>query len=304
VRKLLIATMCVAALCAVGCSGDDDAEPTATVASRASSASYLFTEPNAAALVEWTANDGDVIGNITVAHVNTAGMNVEQAVAPITGFVTSDGDVGLEYGKGDAAVNLTGRLESDTLALAGPFGLADRTQYEFTEADVGDWEAAIAVLDEAVEAAYNAEVAAAAAAEDEEEWVDPADPEVGDPYVDYDAENRRFDREISNIDTLTATAQSSVAEVDAAAAVSPMDSMQLSQVGAAVSTVEIAAADARSALTRLERHYTELQGLLLDEALKPFTARLDAARATAAAADRAVGRAQAIYDDAASRVQD
>jgi hypothetical protein len=303
VRKLLIATMCVTALAPLACSGDDAADTATTVASRASSASYLLTEPDAAALVEWTANDGDVIGNITVAHVNTAGMNVEQAVTPITGFVTPDGDVGLEYGKGDAAVNLTGRLDGDTLTLAGPFGLADRTQYTFTEAAPGDWEAAIEVLDEAVEAADNAEVAAAAAAEGEE-WVDPADPEVGDPYVDYDAENRRFDGEISNIDTLTATAQSSVADVEAAAAVTPMDSMQLSQVNATVSTVEFAAADVRSALTRLERHYTELRGLLLDEALKPFTARLDTARATAAAADQAAGQAQAIYDDAASRVQD
>lgn len=295
--------MCVVALCATACTGDDAAETATTVPPRTSSASFLLSETDAAALIEWTANDGAVIGNVTVATVNTVGMNVEQAVTPITGFVTPDGDVGLEYGKGDLAVNLTGRLAGDTLNLAGPFGLGDRTQFTFTKASPGDWEAAITDLEGAVEDAYNAEVAAAAAAEDEE-WVDPADPEAGDPYVDYDAENRRFDSEISSIDALTATAQDSVSDVEAAAAVTPMDSIQLSQVNAAVSTVEFAVADARSALARLERQYTELQGLLLDESIKPFTARLNSARTTMAEADQAADRARAIYDDAASRVED
>lgn len=127
---------------------------------------------------------------------------------------------------------------------------------------------------------------------------------MGDPYVDYDAENRRFDSEISNIDALTVTAKDSVSDVESAAAVTPMDSMQLTQVNAAVSTVEFAVANARSALTRLERHYTELQGLLLDESIKPFTARLNSARTTIADADQAANRANAIYDDAASRVED
>lgn len=107
--------MCVTALCATACASDDAAETATTVPPRASSASYLLSEPDAAALVEWTVNNGDVIGNVTVATVNTMGMNVEQAVTPITGFVTPEGDVGLEYGKGDVAVNLTGQMDGDAL---------------------------------------------------------------------------------------------------------------------------------------------------------------------------------------------
>lgn len=296
--------MCAVALFATACGADNDAVAVATtVAPRTSSASYLLTEPDAAALVEWTENDGNVIGNVTVATVNTMDVNVDQIVTPITGFVTPDGDVGLEYGKGDLAQNLTGQIDGDTLNLAGAFGLGDRNQFTFTEAGPGDWQTAIAGLEQAVQDAYTAEMTAAAAAESED-WVDPADPEVGDPYVDYDAENRRFDTEVSNIDQLAATAQDSVSDVESAAAVTPMDSMQLTQVNAAVSTVEFAVADARSALVRLERHYTELLSLLLDESLKPFTARLDTARGTIVEADRAADRANAIYDDAASRVED
>lgn len=299
-RKLLFATICLAALSTTACTGDDTAET--TIPPRTSSASYLLTEPDAAALVEWTSNDGDVIGNITIATVNTAGTNVEQTVTPITGFVTSDGDVGLEYGKGDLAVNLTGQIDGDTLNLAGPFGLRDRTRHTFTTARPGDWEDAIAVLEDAIEDLYNAEVAAAAAAEDGE-LVDPADPEVGDPYVDYDAENRRFDSGVADIETFAAQAEAAVAGVENAAATTPMTWAQLNLVNGALNIVEAASDEARSALAGLERDYTELQALLLDEALKPFTARLDAARAMSAAADRAVGRATAICDEAASRVQ-
>lgn len=308
-RKLAIATICAVLLTSSACSWTDRGDAATPVPPRTSSASFLFAEPEGAALVEWTTNDGDVIGNITVASVNTVSMNVEQVATPIAGFVTPSGDVGLEYGKGDTAVNLTGNIDGDTLNLAGPFGLGDRTQLTFKAARPGEWGSAIAVLDGAVDDAHNAEIAAASAAAEAEpaandEWVDPADPDVGDPYVDYEAENRRFDGEIFNIDTLADQAETAVADVEAAAAVEPMTSMQLTQVTGARTSVELIATDARSALARLEQHYTELRMVLLDVALETFTERLNSARVSIRTADRAVNQAEAIHDDAAARTRD
>lgn len=111
VRKLLTATM-FAAVAPLACNGDNDAETATTVASRASSASCLLTEPDTAALVKWTVNAGDAIGKITVAHDNTAGMNVEQAVTRSPG--SSPRRRCRLYGTGDQAVSLTGWLDGDT----------------------------------------------------------------------------------------------------------------------------------------------------------------------------------------------